>query len=327
MPHIRFACVACLCGILGFCADVGADPPPSGSGPFADGNVIQAVGSGTIASRVLQKASFEAPSGQVKFEVQILSVDSATRDKIYESLGSENVQTQITKIDDVTETASTDRVDTGTANTDTPSEKLSSRHTLTTGSLVSSAVMTEEQVRALYALVNQSETARVIARPQVISGNGKSAALQQQVQRPFLSNLKTVKQGDVEGVQSEIQVLSEGTDITVQADIVGDALNVRTKIQQMRVADVQLHRVYGIGEGASMVQVPSHQVREATAVATLLPKQSLLLDPYFQSKERPKSVSGTPILTKIPYLQKSFKQTEPAEVTMNTIVLLRAKKL
>jgi type II secretory pathway component GspD/PulD (secretin) len=317
MPTFHFACVACLCLVLGLGTDVGADPPIPGSGPFADGKVIQASGSGTIASRMLQKTSFEVPSGQIKFEVQILSVDSATRDKIYASLGVENVQTQITKIDDVTDTA----------DADTLGDDLSSRHMVATGSIVSSAVMTEEQVQSLHALVKQSDTTRVIARPQIISGDGLSAAMQQQVQRPFLSNLKAVKQGDVEAIQSEIQVFSEGTDITVQADIVGDTLNVRTKIQQSRVADVQLHRVYGIGEGQSTIQVPSHEVREATAVATLTAKQSLLLDPYFQSKVRSESTSGTPILTKIPYLQKSFKRTEAQEVTMNTIVLLKAKKL
>lgn len=319
MPTFRFASVACLCLVLGLGADVGADPPITGPGAFANGKVIQAVGSGTVASRVLQKTSFEAPKGQIKFEIQILSVDAATRDKIYADLGVENVQTQITKIDDV--------ADADTAGADTVSAELSSRHTIATGSIVSTAVMTEEQVQSLYALVKQSDATRVIARPQIIAADGQSAGMQQQVQRPFLANLKTVKQGDVEALQSEIQVLSEGTDITVQADLVGDALNVRTRIQQTRVADVQLHRVYGIGEGQSAIQVPSYEVREATAVAQLLPKQSLLLDPYFQSKERTESISGTPILTKIPYLQKSFKRTESEEVTMNTIVLLKAKKL
>lgn len=291
--------------------------PPVGSGPFADGKVIQASGSGTVASRQLQKTSFEQTKDQIKFEIQILSVDSQTRDKIYADLGVDNVQTRITMAE---------HSDTSDDSQSPPSE-LTSRHTITTGSIVSSAVITEKQMNELYALAKQSEHCSIIARPRIIAAEGQAAGLQQQVQRPFLANLEQVQQGDETGVQSEIQVLNEGTDITVRADTSGETLNVHTKIQQSRVADVQQHNVYGVGSGQGTIQVPSYEVRQASAVAQLLPNQTLLLDPYFQSKQTKVTTVGTPMLDQLPYVSKAFSATETEEVTLHTIVLLRAKKL
>ncbi|WP_220498312.1 hypothetical protein [Stieleria mannarensis] len=265
---------------------------------------------------MLQKASFEAPKNQIKFEVQILSVDSETRDKIYAQLGDQKVQTQITNVTDASsELISDDEL------------ALGSRHTVTTSSIVSSAVIDPEQAEQLYALAKESEHSKVIARPNMIAGDGQTASIEQQVQRPFLSELKEIQHEGETAVQSGIHVLSEGTDVSVLGNVDGDALIVRTKIQQARVADVQQHHVYGIGDGQKTIQVPSHEVRQATATAKLLPKQILLLDPYFQSTERTDVSSGTPMLSNLPYLNKTFKQTKPKAVTMNTIVLLKAKRL
>nr|WP_161501207.1 type II and III secretion system protein [Rhodopirellula sp. SM50] len=302
--------------VLGVCTTASADPPVADSGPFADGKVIHAVGSGTVASRALQKTSFTAAKGQIKFEVQILSVDSETRDKIYAELGDENVQTQITQVTDPSaEMIADEELDLG------------SRHTVTTSSIVSTAVISPDQVERLYVLAQESDNSKVLARPNIIAGDGQAASLQQQVQRPFLSDLQEVEHEGQVAVQTGIQVLSEGTDVTVLGEVDGEALKVRTKIQHSRVADVQHHHVYGVGEGQKTIQVPSHEVRQATATARLLPKQTLLLDPYFQSNTQTESVSGTPILSNLPYLQKTFKQAEPKQVTMNTIVLLKAKQL
>lgn len=321
MAMNRFASVATFLLAFGWTSGLHADPPEiassaAGSGPFANGKVIQSVGSGTVASRLLQKVSYEAPKDQIKFEVQILSVDSETRDKIYADLGIENVQTKITKV-----------VESSNELAGGQQQALSSRHTVTTSSIVSTAVINQEQLDRLYGLAKESGNSKVVARPNIIAGNGQAASMQQQVQRSFLADVQQVEHEGTLAVQTGIQVLSEGTDVAVLADVEGDALNVQTKIKQSRVASVQQHHVYGIGDGQNTIQVPSHEVRQATAVAKLLPKQTLMLDPYFQSTQKTENVTGTPILTKIPYLQKTFKATEPIEVTMNTIVLLKAKKL
>ena len=321
MGLYRLASIVALVFVFAGPSAVFGGPPESasnatGSGPFADGKVIHAVGSGTVASRALQKTSFIAPKEQIKFEVQILSVDSETRDKIYAELGDEEVQTQITQVTDPSaELIAEDEL------------TLGSRHTVTTSSIVSTAVISPDQVERLYALAKESGNSKVLARPNIIAGDGQAASLQQQVQRPFLSDLQEVEHEGEVAVQTGIQVLSEGTDVTVLGKVDGDALKVRTKIQHSRVADVRQHHVYGVGDGQKMIQVPSHEVRQATAAARLLPKQTLLLDPYFQSTDRSKTITGTPILSNLPYLQKTFKQAEPKAITMNTIVLLKAKRL
>lgn len=321
MTTCRIASVVCLAA-LAFCSTAAAEPPiknaaVQGSGPYADGKVIQAVGSGTIASRALKKTSFQASQGQVKFEVQILSVDSETRDKIYAELGAKNVQTHITTIGDTKIT--------GAGEVENPAR--TSRHTITAGSVISTAVMDQDQVEKLYALAKESDTSKVIGRPVLIAADGQPASFQQQVQRPFLSGLQRVEHGDESGVQSEIQVLNEGTEVTVLADADGDALAVEAQIRHSKVADVKHHQVYGIGEAKNTIQVPSHEVRQATAREKLMPKQTLLLDPYFQTKQVKETTTSAPILDQLPYVGSSFVQVETEEVTMNTIVLLKAKRL
>ena len=218
---------------------VNADPPQPGSGPYADGKVIQSTGSGTVASRILQKTTFVEPKGQIKFDIQILAVDAETRDKIYSGLKDLNFKTEITRADDTINKKVQPPAESG----------LGSRHTMSTGSLISTAVMNTERIETLYEIAKQSTHFKVIARPQVVAAEGQIAALQQQVQRPFMAVLEEVKVGDEQAVQSGIQVLSEGTDIVVQAALDGEALQVQTKIMQSRVAGVQTHNVYGIGEG------------------------------------------------------------------------------
>jgi type II secretory pathway component GspD/PulD (secretin) len=302
-----------------FCASsaLAADPPVADSGPFASGQVIQAEGSGTVASRVLQKASFQKVTDQIRFDVQVIRVDNETRDKIYGQLGVANVQTEITKVDESTAHPTVDGGE----------ETLGSHHKTTTGSIVTTAVMDREQHQAILDLVKQGESCSVVAQPRMIAGGGQVAAIQQQVQRPFLADLKEVQTGDHTGVHSGIQVLNEGIDFVVQGDVDGEGLQVRTKIEQSKVVDVTQHKVYGIGEGPKVIQIPTHEVKVASASERLLPKQTLLLDPYFQSVEQQHSTVGTPILDKVPYLNRSFKQTSVKSVTTHLIVLVKAKKL
>ena len=315
MSICRFASVLALVLCVG--SLVRADPPVVDSGPFATGRVIRADGSGTVASRVLKKVSFEKIKDQIRFDIQVLRVDNETRDKIYQQLGGESIQTQITKVENQTAQSSGESIE----------AKLGSHHKTTTGSVVTTAIMTRDERTALLQLVKESEHCNVVARPRMIAGGGQVAAIQQQVQRPFLADLQEVKSGDELAIQSGIQVLNEGMDFVVQGDVDGDALHVRAKIQQSKVADVQQHSVYGIGDGQKMIQIPTHEVRVATASERLLPEQTLLLDPYFQSNQTHQTTTGTPIFDKVPYLNRSFKQTSVESVTTNLIVLMTAKKL
>lgn len=321
MSNFRFASVTSLLLVLATATFVHADPP-IGSGPFADGKVIQASGSGTVASRILQKTSFKPQKGQIKFGIEILSVDTETREKIYAALGSKNVQTRIATVTESAASAETAAAEDGEAKTD-----LSCRHTVTTGSVVSTAVLSPDQVEQLYALARESDNSKTVSRPSLIASDGQVANFQQQVQRPFLSNLERVEDGENTGVQSEIQVLNEGTELMVMANMAGEALDVQTVVKYSHVADVKEHRVYGLSDETSVIQVPSHEVHQASANQRLLTKQTLLLDPYFESKRVKASTVGTPLLDQLPYVGDAFTATETEEVTTHMLVLIRAKRL
>ena len=82
-------------------------------------------------------------------------------------------------------------------------------------------------------------------------------------------------------------------------------------------------------KGRNMIQVPSYEVRQALATGRLLPNQTLLIDPYFQSTTTAKPKSNDSLLSKFPYVQVAFEEAEkPAEpIRVNTLVLVRAQQL
>lgn len=317
MATRTFASFVVLCSAIGLSPGLAVEPPQMGSGPFADGKVIQAVGSGTVASRVLRQASLESTREQIRFDIQILDVDPATREKIYQILGSESVNTTISKVGE----------ESPVIDQDTSKSQRASRRSMSTGSIVSTAVMSREQTQKIAALVNNSPTCKVIARPTIIATDGQVAAIEQRVQRPFLTDLQKVSQGDHSAVQSSIQVFDEGLEFVVEARSEGTGLKVHGKLEQARVAKVDQHRVYGFGDENISVQVPSHEVRTASGRELLHPTQSMLMDPYFESTRLVAENTEAKMLEGVPYVSEMFESTTTKEVKSNMMILMTAKKV
>ncbi len=135
--------------------------------------------------------------------------------------------------------------------------------------------------------------------------------------------------------RSDISVLNEGMDYILQADVVDSesptssadgGVHVRLKMQQSKIVRVQQHEVYGIGDSAKMVQIPSQQIRMVTASQHLVPGQTLLIDPYFESTVEVEPEASLPILAKVPYVSRTFQSTEPKPVKTHLVVLLQAVK-
>ncbi|MEO1526680.1 MAG: hypothetical protein AAFX06_14685 [Planctomycetota bacterium] len=285
-----------------------AAPVPISSGPFQTGDMTAVAGSGTIADRMLKKVSFEADADQIRFDVQVMQVDAAVRDAIYEVLSENDVNTEITQIDPPSDPNAQEA-------------SLASVHRIASGSIVTTAVMNQKEARALTAIVYGSESSDITARPTMIVSEGQVGAIQQQVQRPFLSKLEEVKVGDQSSVRPDIHVLNEGFDFAVQAKTEGDTLHVRTKLQHSRVVGVKQHHVYGIGKGRKNVQVPSHEVRIAAASEKLKPGQTLLLDPYLETERAVVKAPTTPVIGQF------LPSAKPTVQRRNTLVLLTATKI
>lgn len=297
---------------------VAAEPPASQSGPFADGKVIQALGESTIAERYLRRTSYEMSQTQIRFDVAIITVDSKTREQIYEAIGDEHIETEITKF--------THPTDVDPAPAETESGR-SSRHQTTTGSVVSTAVLNVDKGNRVMELIKNSSDSRTVGRPVIIAADGQLAAIEQQVQRPFLSQLNKVDTGEETAIESGIEVLNEGIHLAVQADSNGSALQVRARLEQARVSDVATYSVFGFGDGKKVIQIPSHEVKQVSASQLLLPNETLLLDPYIESTVALPKTSQSNVLDKVPYVSELFESKEFRNVTLNTLVFLTPRKL
>lgn len=287
-----------------------AEPPtiPIRSGPYATGDLTKVASSGTAADRMLQKMSFEPNAEQIRFDIQVLSIGDELRDQIYTQIAGEKANTEITQI----ETPEAPKADAAAR---------ASVHRIATGSIVTTAVLDRPMARQLMELVKDNPACEITARPTIIVAEGQLGAIQQQVQRPFLSKLEEVQAGFATSVRSDIHVLNEGFDFAVQAETEGEQLLVRTKLQNARVIDVKTHHVYGIGEGRKTVQVPSHEVRIAAAAEKLRPGQTLLLDPYMETERTVVKPAKTPVIGQF------LPPPKPSVERRNTLLLLTATKI
>ena len=71
------------------------------------------------------------------------------------------------------------------------------------------------------------------------------------------------------------------------------------------------------------VQVPIHQVTTAATSAILLKGQTLLVDPHVSTSKTYQSETRVPVLGKIPYVGRSFKNVSVGRVEQHLIVLLQ----
>ena len=179
------------------------------SGPFTDGKLLGKASSGTIASRLLNHSISREVKEQIRFDVLFLRVDQATRETIYQLANSESLKTVVAPVVDATSADNKDGLE----------PELTSQHRTTTASIVSTGILDDANLGAVMKHLRESEHSAVTVRPTIIAIDGQVAGIQQRVQRPFLSQVKEVVAGDENGIESEIQVLNEGTDLCVQGDL------------------------------------------------------------------------------------------------------------
>lgn len=304
--------------------------PIPASGRFANGQVLPGSTGQTIAERLLSKVSFEEAGDQVLFTMRVIKLDDETRRTLYHEMDLKKVQSRIEQVNEPQDIASQSTIE----------PELSSLTRVTTTSLVTTALMNDQQVKQLHELVSQTEHCELVAAPKVITNMGQVAGIQQRVQRSFLSKVEEVEVEGEKSFRSDISVLNQGLDFILQADSVQAAdtsskespssssggIHVRLKMQQSRIVGVEQHEVYGIGDTAKTIQIPSQEIRMVTASQDLMPGQTLLVDPYFESTDEVASEAPMPLLGKVPYVSRSFQSKEPQVVKTHLVVLLQAVK-
>ncbi|OYP28365.1 hypothetical protein [Rhodopirellula sp. MGV] len=321
---IRAAAFTILAGLSGSLAT--ADEPAvktagqteaPNSGPFASGNVIQ-VGEGeTIALRMLRQVSHEIPRELIRFEIYIVDVNDETRESIYEQINHENIQTEITTIEAQNKAPAAAASDSTAA---------SSRRTVS-GSIISTASLTPEQFQSAMAFVRDNPQSGIVSTPKIIVAPGQTGAIEQMVQRPFVSKLREVALDNQVSFESGIEVLNEGIHLAVEGEWIDQELLIRTKLQQSQVTDVQEYSLYGIGDKKLTLQVPTHETRLAATSQKLASGNVLMLDPFIRKTSEQTETKVSPELSAVPYAKKMFGKQVTESVTTSTLVFIAGEKV
>ncbi|NND98440.1 MAG: hypothetical protein HKN47_14060 [Pirellulaceae bacterium] len=295
---------------------------PAKQGEYQSGTVAPA--SLTTAARVLNLPTFPSSEKQIRINIRYLLVDDPTRKAIYDQIGHERVNTRTQRLPD--SKPPTTFVDEG--------RDLNSSRVIQSTSCVSTSVLTHEMTKAMLQQVAESQWSKVTAAPSLILVDGQEGQINEGVQRPFVVDVQS--NSDVPTPQAErtetqqaasrphVQVLDEGTAMRVRAVSLDQGrVHVASEIVNKRILEVRSEPVFGTGKASAVMHVPVHQIETAAAAEEFAYGETLLIDPYVSRQTEVQVESGVPLLSKIPYINRSFKNTAAASQTLHWMVLVQ----
>ncbi len=249
---------------------------------------------------------------QIRVNVQLLSVDDATREKIYADLGTDAVKTQSEQLTQIDKASGTEE-----------SADLTTSKVVHTTSHISTSVLDQNAEKRFIETINQSPASKVVKRPSMLLLDGQQAGYSDISQRPFVVGVERTEAG----VSPNVQVVDEGMRLFLTASLTewnGDTQKFRLKGELIwnKILGVKTERVFGIEEKATAIQVPTCLVKRAVATEELQQGQSLLLDPYLEHTVTVEKEDDSSMLQKIPYLKRNFKNVARASEQHHLILLL-----
>ena len=252
-------------------------------------------------------------------------VDDATREAIYQELADQNLKTKMQGI--------ADREPESPLATD--ATVLESSQAIFTTSCVTSCVLGAEETRFVIDSVSQSVESHISMAPSLILVDGQEGQMNDIVQRPFVAGIQSsnlpkqalASQENNTSNTPNVQVLDEGSALRVLA-ISGQSNDVHlsTEIATTKILGVETQRVFGVGQNSTM-QVPQQQVEKAFAAERLQFGQTLLVDPYISQSGEVRVERGVPMLGKIPYINRAFKNIAVARTKLNMMVILEPMQM
>ncbi|MEM6472808.1 MAG: hypothetical protein AAF802_24815, partial [Planctomycetota bacterium] len=195
--------------------------------------------------------------------------------------------------------------------------------------VVSTALLDSESAASASELIATSDSCQVLATPSVLAALGQESSFDQTVQRPFVSSLREVRRRNQTSVESELQVVDEGFQVRVCAkpSVKSEETTIEVNLQQSSVAGVDEVEVFGIGSSRTRIQVPMHQVREASAALVYSSEETLFVDPYFtingpEADDKEKTNAG-PLST----FTDLFAETPSKQDPSHLIVLIDYRRI
>lgn len=251
---------------------------------------------------------------QVLVTVQYLMVDSKTREEIYAGFDRESIVSSLQpphshEGPDLSQTL----------------PRVSMTQTIHAPARVTSYTLSSTEFKDVIDKAIASADSEVNVAPKVILLDGNHVEMTDLVQRPFVIDFQASDQS----VEPVAHVLDEGTRLRMVANIsdaaTGDppSIELQCELTVMRILDVMTDTVFGIADEALTAQVPVQQVTTASASQRLAAGQTLLIDPHISKARTLGPDVGNPILNKLPYLNKTFRNSGPKMVEQHMILLLQ----
>lgn len=289
-------------------------------GNFAPVSTIQQA-SLTTPARVLQNRQQVADATpaekrtQVRVDVRTLLVDEETRRAIYKSLDPSRIKTEFGGMmaSGVTTTEHSDHTN-----------GLRLQDTIQRPIHVSSCVLNNGQLVDIIRRVETAEASRITSAPRVIVFSGVAAKIDNLVQRPFMIDAKlassqSLSAGDANAAQSRsgiepvVRVFEQGTSIRLIATAnQSQGVQLFTEVAMKEVKEIEQMEVFGITDSATTVQIPSQHTKTVATNEVLQVGQSLLIDPYTRQQQAITKKADVPLISKIPYVSATFKNTSSA---------------
>ncbi|MDG2219906.1 MAG: hypothetical protein P8L85_00900, partial [Rubripirellula sp.] len=153
--------------------------------------------------------------------------------------------------------------------------------------------------------------------------DGKEAEMNDVVQHPMVVDVQAV--GDV--IQPTVEVFEDGIRFRMKASLGGlttsrEGFLLSCEVSTSETLTIKTHQIYGVEEEPIVVQVPMHLITSSVASARIAAGHTFLIDPHHSRTTNAPQKRDESILTKIPYLGRSFKNTPSEAVERWMLVLL-----
>ncbi len=251
---------------------------------------------------------------QIRVKVQYLFVDSETRAAIYKGLDRESIVSSVQTPPAVAKISLEESM-----------SPVASLQQIQAPSQVTTYTLSETEFAEALKKAVDSPTSQLNAAPKIILLDGNEVEMTDLVQRPFVIDFQL----DGETVKPSVHVLEDGTRLRLVGHLTDPAaglnqdINLTCELTVMRILDVKADEVFGIREEPLTVHVPFQQITSAVATRQLAPGQALLIDPHVSQSLSVQADQGVPIVNKIPYVSRLFKNVSTGTVQQHLMLVLQ----
>jgi hypothetical protein len=267
----------------------------------------------SVPNRLMNGPRVPSVEKHIRINIRYALLDRQTRGQLYQRLGADRLKTIGSQVPNLQEDPAAAEL------ADTRGTEFIAKSTRVTTCTLNGA-----ELEQLLSDVAASSASQVTRAPSLVLIDGQDSEVTDLVQRPFVVDLQRQATAEKEAVESVVQVLNEGISIQLNASLTpSQRFHVISKITFEKLLDVETEEVFGIRDEPMTVQVPVHQRKTVSATENLQLGQTLLVDPYVKHEGQTSQTTGVPILSSIPYISKSFTNTQTVPLTQHMIVLIQ----